>query len=206
MPTIHSLLQVLAGLDPDVLEYVCGVVMDDDQLIPEEDLIEAVGPLLTSADFVADDEAGEALAKVLWEKINLSGSAGERKAEVQLLKSAVLMGGDEKKAELMLNQGDGLGSMHTDPGLQRHRRAAAGGAGSYGTNDEDTGPDVHSKAAAAKARMDAKAEVARIKAAEEQTREHLKMEAELATRRREAARARIDGKSSGASSVIESSA
>ena len=54
--------------------------------------------------------------------------------------------------------------------------------------------------------MDAKAEVARKKAAEEQTREHLQMEAELAARRREAARARIDGKASGASSVIESSA
>jgi len=53
--------------------------------------------------------------------------------------------------------------------------------------------------------MDAKAEVARKKAADEQTREHLQMEAELAARRREAARARIDGKASGASSVIESS-
>lgn len=40
-------LQVLTGLDPDVLEYLCGVVMDDDQLLPEEDLVETVAPLLT---------------------------------------------------------------------------------------------------------------------------------------------------------------
>jgi len=120
--------------------------MDDDQLIDEEDLVEAVAPLLTSAGLVPDDDAGEALAKALWEKINISGSAGERKAEVQLLKSAVLMGGDEKKEEAKLNQGDGLGSMMTDPSLSRSRRAEAkGGAGAYGTNTDDEGPDVHSK-------------------------------------------------------------
>jgi len=154
-----------------------------------------------SANFVASDEEGEALAKVLWEKISLSGASGERKAEVVLLKNAVLLGGEEKKEEAKM-KGDGLGSLMQDPMLKR--RGAASAAGAYGTNVVNDEPDVHSKAAQARARADAKAEEKRRKAAEEQTREHLAMEAELARRRRETARARIDGNAGGSVSVIES--
>ena len=50
-------------------------------------------------------------------------------------------------------------------GSMREWRRQASGLGSARTNTDDEGPDVHSKAAAAKLRMDAKAEVARKRAA-----------------------------------------
>ena len=57
-----------------------------------KDMTEVVAPLLESADFGSEEEA-VAKAEDLWERLNAGGHGTERKAEVVLLKSAVLMGG-----------------------------------------------------------------------------------------------------------------
>eukprot|EP00961_Rhodomonas_salina_P072873 978963-Rhodomonas_salina.1 len=68
-----------------------------------------------------------------------------------------------------------------DPKLKRRGGAA------FGCNAEDNEPDVHSKAAMAKARLEAKEAEKREKAAEQATKEQLAMEAELAEARRRTA-------------------
>lgn len=35
---------VLSGLDPDVLEYIVSIVVEDDHILEKEDLVEAVLP------------------------------------------------------------------------------------------------------------------------------------------------------------------
>mmetsp|Transcript_41752 Transcript_41752/g.104344 ORF Transcript_41752/g.104344 Transcript_41752/m.104344 type:complete len:753 (+) Transcript_41752:38-2296(+) len=184
--------ELLKGLDPDVLEYISGCVLDDEKLLPKEDLVEVVAPLLESADLCSSDSEAEALAEQLWEKLNADGLGTERKAEVVLLKSAVLMGGmekeeDEKKEKAML----------MDPKLARR------GGNAFGTNVVEEEPDVHSKASIAKARNDAKAKAKREAAAEAARKEQLEMEEDLSRARMEVARLRLKGDMESSSNVLE---
>ncbi|MGB1598362.1 MAG: hypothetical protein ACPIOQ_36735, partial [Promethearchaeia archaeon] len=91
-----------------------------------------------------------------------------------------------------------------DPMLSRERRR---GGQAFGiTGKEDEGPDVHSKAAAAQARMQAKQDAKCAAAAEKYRQDMLAMEEELSEARKRVARARISGDGVGAVSVIESDA
>jgi len=190
--------ELLKGLDPDVLDYISGCVLDDDKLLPKEDLVEVVAPLLESADLCGSDSEAEALAEKLWEKLNENGLGTERKAEVVLLKSAVLMGGakDEDEEETKVVR-DPKYMTTMDPALARR------GGNAFGTNVVEEAPDVHSKAAIAKARNDAKAKVKREAAAAAAEKEQLEMEAELAAARMAVARLRLQGAMESASNVLE---
>ena len=161
-----------------------------------------VGPLLVSSDFVSDDAAGEALAAKLHAELTSSSGPVERKAEVVLLKNAVLMGNqlEEEKAERERAKNEAL---TLDPMLSRERRR---GGAAFGTNVEDDEPDVHSKAAIARARIQAKEDAKRLAAAEAHMKQMLEMEEELSEARKRVARARVRGDGVGAVSVIESQA
>jgi len=185
--------ELLKGLDPDVLEYISGCVLDDDKLLPKEDLVEVVAPLLESADLCSSDSEAEALAEQLWEKLSADGLGTEMKAEVVLLKSAVLMGGAEKEEEQKRDEK----FMLMDPKLARR------GGNAFGTNVVEEELDVHSKAAIAKARNDAKAKAKREAAAEAARKEQLEMEDELAQARIQVARLRLKGDMESSSNVLE---
>ena len=193
---------MLSGLDPDVLEYIVSIVVEDDHILAKEDLVEAVGPLLVSSDFVSDDAAGEALAAKLHAELTSASGPVERKAEVVLLKNAVLMGNqlEEEKAERERAKNEAL---TLDPMLSRERRR---GGAAFGTNVDDDEPDVHSKAAIARARIQAKEDAKRLAAAEAHMKQMLEMEEELSEARKRVARARVRGDGVGAVSVIESQA
>ena len=66
--------ELLPGLDEDTLEYVASTALDGDELLPKDELVEFLAPLLVDAEVCADDDAAEALAASLWER--LSGGAG----------------------------------------------------------------------------------------------------------------------------------
>ena len=72
------------GLDADVLEYIVSIVVEDDHILEKEDVVEAVGPLLVSSDFVPDDAAGEQLASKLHDELTAASGPVQRKAEVVL--------------------------------------------------------------------------------------------------------------------------
>jgi len=193
---------VLAGLDPDVLEYIVSIVVEDDHILEKEDLVEAVGPLLVSSDFAPDDKAGEDLAGKLHDALTLSSGPVERKADIVLLKNAVLMGKSEEE-EAAEREAAKERDATFDPMLSRERRR---GGTAFGCNVDDDEPDVHSKAAIARARMDAKEEVKRKAAAEQHMKNMLAMEEELSEARKRVARSRIKGDGVGSVSVIESDA
>ncbi|KAK3285596.1 hypothetical protein CYMTET_6805 [Cymbomonas tetramitiformis] len=66
--------EVLRGLDEDLLEYISGAVADEGDLLPKEDLLELVVPMLE--EFCSgDEEKATALASELWTR--LSGGAAE---------------------------------------------------------------------------------------------------------------------------------
>ena len=191
------------GLDADVLEYIVSIVVEDDHILEKEDVVEAVGPLLVSSDFVPDDAAGEQLASKLHDELTAASGPVQRKAEVVLLKNAVLMGNvmEEAAAE---REAAREREIMMDPMLSRERRR---GGQAFGiTGKEDEGPDVHSKAAAAQARMQAKQDAKCAAAAEKYRQDMLAMEEELSEARKRVARARISGDGVGAVSVIESDA
>ncbi|EKX41356.1 hypothetical protein GUITHDRAFT_88450 [Guillardia theta CCMP2712] len=183
--------EVLQGLDDDVLEYISGVVLDDDQILPKEELVEVVAPLLVSSEFVSDEAEAEAVATRLWDALhNAEGVNKEKKPDVVLLKNAVLMGGKEPEEESVAKL--------VDPMLKRR----GGNAFACATQEEEI--DVHSKAAIAKARLDAKAEAKRQAAKQEHERQMLAMEEELEQARRSVALSRIAGDAAGEISVVES--
>jgi hypothetical protein len=184
--------EVLQGLDSDVLQYISSVVVEDGRIMEKEDMLDLVGPLLVSADFIADESQAESIVDKLIEKLRANVSAKSERPEVVLLKNAVLMGGDREsettaKPEALL-----------DPMLKRR------GGQAFGTNVVEEELDVHSKAAIAKARADAKAQAKRALLAEQAMREQLLMEAELEEARRAVARARLSGQAPGALGTIES--
>ena len=184
--------EVLSGLDSDVLQYISSVVIEDGRIMEKEDMLDLVGPLLVSADFIADESQAESIVDKLIEKLRANVSAKSERPEVVLLKNAVLMGGDREseaaaKPEALL-----------DPMLKRR------GGQAFGTNVVEEELDVHSKAAIAKARADAKAQAKRALLAEQAMREQLLMEAELEEARRAVARARLSGQAPGALGTIES--
>jgi hypothetical protein len=179
-------------LDSDVLQYISSVVVEDGRIMEKEDMLDLVGPLLVSADFIADEAQAESIVDKLIEKLRANVSAKSERPEVVLLKNAVLMGGDREsetsaKPEALL-----------DPMLKRR------GGQAFGTNVVEEELDVHSKAAIAKARADAKAQAKRALLAEQAMREQLLMEAELEEARRAVARARLSGQAPGALGTIES--
>jgi len=186
--------ELLQGLDDDVLEYISGVVLDEDQILPKEELVEVVAPLLVSSEFVADEGEAEAVATKLWEALHSAeGVNKEKKPDVVLLKNAVLMGGKEEEDAVAK-----LVDVKVDPMLKRR----GGNAFACATQEEE--PDVHSKAAMAKARLDAKAEAKRQAAKLEHERQMLAMEEELEEARRSVAMSRIAGDAAGEISVVES--
>ena len=183
---------VLKGLDPDVLQYITSCVVEDGRIMEREDMLELVAPLLVSADFISDESKAEPIIDTLIEKLSASVSGKTERPEVVLLKNAVLMGGEKEsdasaKSEALL-----------DPMLKRR------GGQAFGTNVVEEELDVHSKAAIAKARADAKAQAKRALLAEQAMREQLLMEAELEEARRAVARARLSGQAPGALGTIES--
>jgi len=161
-----------------------------------------VAPLLVSSDFVSDDAAGEELAAKLHAELTSASGPVERKAEVVLLKNAVLMGKSEEEEEAEREAATARAAV-MDPMLSKERRR---GGAAFGCNVEDTEPDVHSKAAIARARMQAKEEAKRAAAAEQHMKQMLAMEEELSEARKRVARARIQGDGVGSVSVIESEA
>lgn len=62
--------EVLAGLDPDTLEYIAGGVLDEDsgEVLPKADLVELVTPMLEEITG-GDDAKGEEIAEALWERL-----------------------------------------------------------------------------------------------------------------------------------------
>ena len=193
---------MLPGLDADVLGYIVSIVVEDDHILDKPDLVEAVGPLLVSSDYVPDDAAGDALAEKLYTELTLASGPVERKAEIVLLRNAVLMGKSEEEeaAERVRRENE---AATFDPMLSRERRR---GGAAFGCNAEDEEVDVHSKAAIARARIEAKEEAKRQAAAETHKKLMLEMEEELKEARKRVARARIKGEGVGAVSVIESEA
>jgi ATP-binding cassette subfamily F protein 3 len=169
--------------------------------LDKEDLIEAVGPLLVSSDFVSDDAAGEALAEKLHTELVSASGPVERKADIVLLKNAVLMGKSEEEEAAEKEAKERAATF--DPMLSKERRR---GGAAFGCNTEEEELDVHSKAAIAKARIAAKEEAKRAAAAEAHMKQMLAMEEELSEARKRVARARIMGEGVGAVSVIESDA
>jgi hypothetical protein len=185
--------EVLSGLDPDVQQYISGCVVEDGRIMGRDDMLEFVGPLLVSSDYISDESQAESIVDKLIESLSATVSGKSERPEVVLLKNAVLMGGAEKEAEAAAKQEALL-----DPMLKRR------GGHAFGTNVVEEELDVHSKAAIAKARADAKAQAKRALLAEQAMREQLLMEAELEEARRAVARARLSGQAPGALGTIES--
>lgn len=122
--------------------------------------------------------------------------------QVVLLKNAVLMGKSEEEEAAEREAAKERAAM-IDPMLSKERRR---GGAAFGCNAEDDEPDVHSKAAIARARMQAKEDAKRAAAAEQHMKQMLAMEEELSEARKRVARARIQGEGVGSVSVIESEA
>lgn len=122
--------------------------------------------------------------------------------QVVLLKNAVLMGKTLEEEEEEREAAKQRAATH-DPMLSRERRR---GGAAFGCNADDDEPDVHSKAAIARARIQAKEEAKRAAAAEAHMKQMLAMEEELSEARKRVARARVRGDGVGAVSVIESEA
>ena len=185
--------EVLKGLDSDVQQYISGCVVEDGRVMGREDMLELVAPLLVSADYISDESKADSIIDALIERLSATVSGKSERPEVVLLKNAVLMGG-EKESEATAAKQDAL----LDPMLKRR------GGQAFGTNVVEEELDVHSKAAIAKARADAKAQAKRALLAEQAMREQLLMEAELEEARRAVARARLSGQAPGALGTIES--
>ena len=154
-----------------------------------------MAPLLESSDFGSSDEA-ESMAGTLWDKLNEAGLGTERKAEVVLLKSAVLMGSAKDDEEEEGGKVKDPKAMLLDPVLRR-------GGHAFGTNVVEEEVDVHSKAAKARARAEEKANKAREEAAKAALKEQLEMEEELEGARMQVARLRLEGAMESSSSVLE---
>ena len=120
-----------------------------------------------------------------------------------LLKNAVLMGKSEEEEAAEREAAKQYAALTLDPMLSKERRR---GGAAFGCNVEDDEPDVHSKAAIARARMQAKEEAKRAAAAEQHMKQMLAMEEELSEARKRVARARIQGDGVGSVSVVESEA
>ena len=83
------------------------------------------------------------------EELTAASGPVQRKAEVVLLKNAVLMGKIEEEMEAEREAAKER-ALLMDPMLARERRR---GGAAFGCKQDDDGPDVHSKAAAARQRM-----------------------------------------------------
>ena len=63
---------ILEGLDPEILEYIKGVLIDDQD---EEETGEAVTSFLVSAEYCADDDAAAKKTRELFESLRAGGCA-----------------------------------------------------------------------------------------------------------------------------------
>jgi len=68
----------LAGLDDDLIEYIAGLVTDDDSSSGDE-LAEQISEFLVSSEFVASPEEGLQKAGDLWQHLLEAGAVKERK-------------------------------------------------------------------------------------------------------------------------------
>jgi hypothetical protein len=81
--------EVLRGLDDDTLEYIATTVLDEGELLPKSELVEFVAPLLLDSEHCEEEEAAEALASTLWDKLCSGGSDGGGGGEAGAEGSAV---------------------------------------------------------------------------------------------------------------------
>jgi len=93
MPQKEVVAALLVGLDDDLIEYVAEGVYDDEKLLPQEDLLEFVVPLLD--ELVEGDEArATALAEELWRRLggDASAAASESAPPARLLTAPMSLG------------------------------------------------------------------------------------------------------------------